>query len=73
MNPTLKGRLTGLVVFQGGICAAVVSPRLLFLLVIFIQGLGLAWLPTCSTEAELMAFSAAWIMGCSNAFTNLIN
>ena len=44
---------------QGGICAAVVSPRLLFLLVILIQGLSLAWLPSCSTETGLMAFSAA--------------
>jgi len=44
---------------QGGISAAVVSPRLLFLMVILIQGLSLAWLPSCSTEAELIAFSAA--------------
>eukprot|EP00435_Cladocopium_sp_Y103_P043900 s2532_g12.t1 len=43
-----------------GICAAVVSPRLLFLLVILIQGLSLAWLPSCSTEAELMAFSVVF-------------
>lgn len=40
-----------------GIGAAVVPPRRLFLLVILVQGLSLAWLPTCSTEAELMTFS----------------
>eukprot|EP00438_Fugacium_kawagutii_P008410 Skav234456 [mRNA] locus=scaffold1647:148248:152376:+ [translate_table: standard] len=40
-----------------GICAVAVSPRLLFLLVILIQALALAWLPTCDTAAELITFS----------------
>lgn len=40
-----------------GLGAVVVSPRLLLVLVITIQGCSLIWLPTCDTELELISFS----------------